>query len=178
MDAAVSAVEWDSVATARHSCTADVVLWRGATGSGDILEAAGSLEMAHLLLQACRDDGIGLLVGVCPWGFEMVTSKSVKRCCAQNWLLRQVGLAFSADTYKPVAGQDGEAIPAALQRRAPSNADADVSSAASIDARLLDDQTHAAVVLRRLAAAGFEATTPITKTDANVLLSAVNTLAG
>ena len=161
-------MEWDPVATARHSCPADVVLWRGSTGSGDTIDPdspADSLETTRVLLQACRDDGVGLLVGVCPWGFEMVTSKSVKHGCAQNWLLRQFGLAFSADTYKPVtaAGQGRGGIPAALQ----SNADTDI-----------DDQTHATVVLRRLAAAGFGATTPITKTDANVLLLAVNTLAG
>ena len=61
------AVDWK----AAPSC--DVVVWIGETGSGDVVESTTKIETtpyADLLTFVHR--GGGLVVGMCPWGFEQV----------------------------------------------------------------------------------------------------------
>lgn len=109
MSSQVEAVEWSPVAT-KNSGECDVVLWRGATGSGDIVDPAHAPGLADLLYDACESQEIGVVLGVCPWGFEMVTSQSVKNSCAQSHFIRRVGLAYSTDMYKGSDQIDVESV--------------------------------------------------------------------
>eukprot|EP00048_Salpingoeca_helianthica_P008175 m.119661 g.119661 ORF g.119661 m.119661 type:complete len:717 (-) comp14532_c0_seq5:37-2187(-) len=76
--------------------TCDVVLWMGTTGSGNVVPKEADIratEFAWFL--PFMERGGGLIVSMCPWGFEQITGKRVLDESAQNHLLWLFGLAFS-----------------------------------------------------------------------------------
>lgn len=84
------------VAVPAQDPTCAVVIWLGTTGSGNIVPKEADIRATEFgWLLPFMERGGGLVLSMCPWGFEQVTHKSAMDECAQNHLLWLFGLAFS-----------------------------------------------------------------------------------
>ncbi|EGD77233.1 hypothetical protein PTSG_08326 [Salpingoeca rosetta] len=88
----IDVCEWDP----QHGEPPQAVLWMGTRGSGDVCSLADAGEWKHVV--DFVQQGGGLLVAMCPWGFEQITGADVATSCAQNHVLRHFGLAFGAES--------------------------------------------------------------------------------
>eukprot|EP00055_Hartaetosiga_balthica_P005049 m.14186 g.14186 ORF g.14186 m.14186 type:complete len:811 (-) comp4271_c0_seq1:243-2675(-) len=89
------------------------VLWMGKKGSGDVCMLDEREDQEWMELVAFVRNGGGMMVCMCPWGFEQITSASLRTECAQNHVLRAFGLAFTTELCSNnellvLAEKDGE----------------------------------------------------------------------
>ena len=61
-----------SIAPVKNINKIRLLIWIGKTGSGDVCELEDANKDWHHLLAFVHEQGGGLLVATCPWGFEQV----------------------------------------------------------------------------------------------------------
>eukprot|EP00043_Microstomoeca_roanoka_P019774 m.229673 g.229673 ORF g.229673 m.229673 type:complete len:799 (+) comp17056_c0_seq1:2015-4411(+) len=99
LDKEMTAVEFDL--SSPHP-QPQVIIWLGKQGSGDVCPLEQAYEYQPII-DFVRSGG-GLLVAMCPWGFEQVTQVDLRTSCAQNHVLRNFGLVFGSSPTHAAEG--------------------------------------------------------------------------